>query len=79
MLEKIATNTLSNEDWKENRPKYLSRVHENVRTRNEFQNLYKNIESNSAISKHLKPREQKNILKSVNRIRKRIQNHQENK
>jgi len=69
LLEKIAKNSLTEQDWKNNRPKYLSRAHENVRTRTEFKNLHKNIESNSTkdylkekrdmnsiVIKHLEPR-----------------------
>ncbi len=69
LFEKMATHNLTEDDWKNNRPKYLSRVHENVQTRSEFQNLHDNIESNSTkdylgekhdmnsvVRKHLEPR-----------------------
>ena len=74
LFEKMATHNLKDEDWKNNRPKYLSRVHENVRTRSEFKNLHDNIESNSVkeylsekhdmntvVRKHLEPRFQKKL------------------
>ena len=74
LFEKMATHKLKEEDWKNNRPKYLSRVHENVQTRSEFKNLHDNIESNSTrdylgekhdmnsvVRKHLEPRFQKKL------------------
>ena len=74
LFEKMATNKLKEEDWKNNRPRYLSRVHENVQTRSEFKNLHDNIESNSTkdylgekhdmnsvVRKHLEPRFQKKL------------------
>ncbi|WP_316505571.1 hypothetical protein [Nitrosopumilus sp.] len=48
LLRNIADDALTKKDWKEGRPKYLSRVHENVQTRTEFKDLQKNIDSNSA-------------------------------
>ncbi len=75
LFEKMSTNTLTESDWKNNRPKYLSRVHENVRTRSEFKNLHDNIDSNSVrdylkdkhdmdtvVKKHLEPRFQKKLF-----------------
>jgi len=75
LFEKMATHSLKDEDWKNNRPKYLSRVHENIRTRPEFKNLHDNIESNSTkdylkekhdmntvVRKHLEPRFQKKLF-----------------
>lgn len=75
LLMKIASDRLTKEDWKDNRPKYLSRSHENVRTREEFEFLHKNIESNSVkdylkekrdmnsiISEHLEERKQKRLI-----------------
>ena len=75
LFEKIATDKLKEEDWKNNRPKYLSRVHENIRTRSEFQTLHDNISSNSTneylkekqdmntvVKKHLEPRSQKKLF-----------------
>ena len=75
LFEKIATNKLKEEDWKNNRPKYLSRIHENIRTRSEFKTLHDSISSNSAneylkekhdmntvLKKHLEPRSQKQLF-----------------
>ena len=75
LFEKMGKNKLKEEDWKNNRPKYLSRVHENVRTRPEFRTLHDNIESNSTreylkekhdmnsvVIKHLEPRFQKKLI-----------------
>ena len=75
LFEKMATLNLEEKDWKNNRPKYLSRIHENIRTRLEFQNLHDNIVSNSAseylkdkhdmdtvVRKHLQPRFQKKLF-----------------
>ena len=75
LFEKMSNNLLKKSDWKDNRPKYLSRVHENVRTRSEFQNLHDSIDSNSVkdylkdkgdmnevVRKHLKPRLQKKLF-----------------
>lgn len=75
LFEKMATSNLKEEDWKNNRPKYLSRVHENIRTRSEFKNLHDNIDSNSTkeylkekhdmntvVRKHLEPRFQKKLF-----------------
>ena len=48
LLERMASNKLRKDDWKGYRPQYLSRVHENVQTRLEFDDFRKNIKSNSA-------------------------------
>ena len=49
LLTNLVENNTTDDDWKKNRPSYLSRVHENVQTRNEFDNLQKNIESCTSI------------------------------
>lgn len=49
LLVKLVDKSTNNDDWKYNRPSYLSRVHENVRTRNEFDNLKKNINSSTSV------------------------------
>lgn len=67
LLSKLVENNTVDSDWKYSRPFYLSRVHENVRTREEFSELKKNIESetskdylqekpdmNTVINEHLK-------------------------
>ena len=74
LFEKMATHQLSVEDWKYNRPRYLSRIHENVQTRSEFKNLHDSIKSNSTkdylgekhdmnsvVKKHLESRFQKKL------------------
>ncbi|MEP0823949.1 MAG: hypothetical protein HRF40_00535 [Nitrososphaera sp.] len=48
LFERMATNTLDEHDWKYRRPSNLSRVHENIRTREEFKKLQKSIEDRSA-------------------------------
>lgn len=75
LFEKIATNNLKETDWKNNRPKYLSRIHENIQTRSEFKTLHDNISSNSTndylkekhdmntvVKKHLESRSQKKLF-----------------
>lgn len=70
LLKNIADDSLTIKDWKEGRPKYLSRVHENVQTRIEFNNLQKNISSNST-KDYL---EEKNDMNTVvsNHLQKRL-------
>ena len=48
LLARIATGKLTKDDWKNSRPRYLSRMHEYVRSHQEFQIMQKNIDSNSA-------------------------------
>ena len=48
MLIKILNNSLTENDWKYNRPSYLSRIHENIKTRKEFYQFYRYITTNSA-------------------------------
>lgn len=48
LLERIVTNSVTKKDWNGNRPSYLSRVHENVRTRSEFSTFKKSIDADTA-------------------------------
>jgi hypothetical protein len=49
LLERIVNDQITDVDWKHNRPSYLSRVHENARTRPEFDSLQKNIDSETTL------------------------------
>lgn len=72
LLERIVENSTTEKDWKNSRPSYLSRVHENVRTRVEFDEFKKNINADTTseylsekkdmktvITNHLKDRSKK--------------------
>lgn len=48
LLTKLVENSTTENDWKYGRPSYLSRVHENVRSRGEFDSLKKNIDSETS-------------------------------
>jgi hypothetical protein len=48
LMKRIVENATNDNDWINNRPNYLSRVHENVRTKEEFEAFQKHIESNTA-------------------------------
>jgi len=61
LLERVAKNRTTSDDWKNNRPRYLSRAHENVRTRLEFQSLHENIKSNS-VSDYLSEKNDMNAV-----------------
>jgi len=69
LLTKLVENATTESDWKYGRPAYLSRVHESVRSRIEFEDLKKSIDSqtskdylgdkkdmNTVIEEHLKDR-----------------------
>lgn len=47
LLTRIATEKLTKTDWTNSRPRYLSRIHEHIRSHQEFQIMQKNIDSNS--------------------------------
>jgi hypothetical protein len=61
LLEKIVTNKLKKEDWKQNRPSYLSRVHENASTRPEFDKLHDSINKETTMD-YLEDRPDMNIV-----------------
>ena len=61
LLTKLMENSTNSEDWKQNRPFYLSRVHENVRTRDEFDNLKKNIDSRTS-TEYLEEKKDMNMV-----------------
>jgi len=48
LFKRLVENTAYDNDWVQNRPIYLSRVHENLRTNEEFETFQKHIDSNSA-------------------------------
>jgi hypothetical protein len=48
LFKRLVENTTYDNDWVQNRPTYLSRVHENLRTKEEFETFQKHIDSNSA-------------------------------
>ncbi|MCA9812996.1 MAG: hypothetical protein KC483_09085 [Nitrosarchaeum sp.] len=48
LFYRVVNNQTDAGDWKDNRPMYISRVHENMRTRPEMSSLQKNIDSNTA-------------------------------
>lgn len=69
LLERIIDGSTKMEDWNYYKPSYLSRVHENIRTKEEFESFRKHIESgttsdylrvkndmNNVVSNHLKSR-----------------------
>ena len=48
LFVRIANGGVTDDDWKGGQPKYVSRVHENIRSHPEFRNLSKSIEDNEA-------------------------------
>jgi hypothetical protein len=64
LLKRIIDNTVDDSDWLHNRPSYLSRVHENIRTKEEFENLKKHIESDTAEDYLNDKKEMSNIVSS---------------
>lgn len=71
LLKRISRNETTDRDWKDNRAKYLSRVHENVRTRSEFKNMKKNIEQNDTAEYLLEKPDMNTVVKD--HIKKRLQ------
>lgn len=63
LLTRMATHTTTEEDWKQNRPIYVSRLHENVRSREEFAIMQKNIESKSTSDYLSEKNDMKRIIK----------------
>lgn len=64
MLKRIIDNAVDNSDWLYNRPSYLSRVHENIRTKEEFEIFKKHIESDAALDYLNDKKDMNNIVSS---------------
>lgn len=63
LLTRMSRHETTEEDWKQNRPIYLSRLHENVRSREEFAIMQKKIESNSTSDYLLEKHDMSRIIK----------------
>ena len=48
LFVRVVTGTADDEDWKGNKPKYISRMHENARSHPEFRSMARRIEGNDA-------------------------------
>lgn len=70
LLERIVENSTTPNDWKNNRPSYLSRVHENVRTRGEFDMFQKNIDADTT-SEYLSEKKDMNTV-ITNQLKDRV-------
>ncbi len=64
LLERIVENKTDEKDWSNNRPVYLSRVHENVRTRDEFSVFQKNIDNNTTNDYLNEKKDMNNVVKN---------------
>lgn len=60
-MKRVIEGNMTDMDWSNYRPSYLSRIHENIRTREEFIKFQKHIESNT-------PKEYLTNKKSMNNI-----------
>lgn len=49
LLNRMVANELTDADWKNSKPRYLSRIHENMRSHPEFRTMQRNIKANSVL------------------------------
>jgi hypothetical protein len=62
LLVRVFEGNVSDRDIRGYRPAYVSRIHENIRTREEFEVFHKNIESNTTMDYLYEKKSMKNVI-----------------